>query len=365
MKYRLPLAVAACLLPIFATSSAEKIRYEWDVVPNTSYYRGKVQSPNGEVLSFRTRDTWLLFEEGSVVTLESYGADDEPIGPVNLRGASPETPPPEAPEPLPEEPKPEPAPEVAATTPKEPDAAPPEEVGRKGPRDLGHAALRLGIGKEWLEAEGGISDFKGATNIGGTSLDLESQGPGSLWIFGLELRAHNFTTVTKERSTTGTDSSETESKFLRLSVRASALYDWDPENPGYRVAMGLGLAYFRLPVLAIEDDVTGAAALENQTAMGPYLGFSYLRYLSAAHTLGASFEYLPMTLSKGAKGNGSKLLLTWRYAFVRTLYADLGLFSERTNLTTEVDCPRVTGCDEQSKSSSSVLSALMGIGYVW
>ena len=153
MKYRLMIAAAVCLAPL--SSSAEEIRYEWDPVANAVYYRGKVLRPSGDLANFRTPDTWLLFEEGSVVTLESYGSDDEPIGPVKLRGASPQTPPPlpaSPPEPDPEpEPEQEPATEPEAPPPPPPEAkeepAPSEEISRKGPRDLGHPALEHSRGR--------------------------------------------------------------------------------------------------------------------------------------------------------------------------------------------------------------------------
>lgn len=381
MKFRLTLTVVLSALSWTSSLVADEIRYEWDAVKNASYYVGTVKRPNGDVSRFRTSSTWLLFEEGSVVSLESYGSDDEVIGPVKLRGASPETPPPEptpepAPVPEPEvvaEPEPEPAPEPEPTPEPEPEPTPapgpaeasqPEAPVKEGPRPRARAEVHLGIGKEWLEAKGGISDYKGSTSIGGTSLGGEWQPPGSLY-YDVRFKAHNYATVTKEESSTGGESTESESKFLRLSVRAAAFYDFDAQNPGYRVGLGLGFAYFRMPVLKIEDDATGAAELANQAAWGPFLGASYERYLSAQHTMGLHLEYLPTILSKDVKGNGSKVYALWRYAFAPHLYSSLGILSERAAMAVEVDCPNVTSCEDSSRSDSNLIQALMGIGYVW
>ncbi len=362
-------------LGLSSALQADEIRYQWQGVPNATYYQGTIQQ-GGDKVHFRTTSMWLMLQEGAIVTLESFGSDAEVIGPVKIQAGVPLARPPVAPrEPTPQpvpESTPEPAPkeEEAAPEPKE-EAAPEPKEEAAAPTEVIQPAvalvgLHLGIGKEWLVAKGGISDYSGSTNVGGTELTAVYRPRSSSWYFDGSVKAHNYTTVTKEQAADGSIS-ESESKFLRLAVRAAAFYDFNggDTHPSYSAGLGLGLAYFRVPTLAIKDKVTGAAALANHAGLGPYIGLGYERYLDEAHTLGFDLEYLPLTLSGGGKGTGTKAFTFWRYAFVRDLYTEVGLVSERDTLSLTVDCPSVTNCSDTSKTTANLIQALMGIGYRW
>ena len=132
------------------------------------------------------------------------------------------------------------------------------------------------------------------------------------------------------------------------------------------MAAGLGLAYFRLPVLTIEDEGTGASKLQNHAGAGPFLGLNVAYYLDPHADLGAEFIYLPTLpnmMNKNATGKSTTVYLYWRQVFARNLFLELGLNSTRESLTVKVDCPAVAGCRNSSVSSSTLFQAQMGIGY--
>lgn len=227
-------------------------------------------------------------------------------------------------------------------------------------------SLHLGIGKEWLQAKGGISEYKGAANIGGTNLRGEWESLASPWMLATEISAHNFTTEVSEEVGASTPTEKTESKFLRLYGRAAAFYDlrWDPgEIKSYQWRVGLGLSLFRLPILEITETDTGAADLTLRSGFGPYLGLTYIRNLSRNQDIGIDIGYVPMVLGKISKGKSIMVLMNWRYGFVPALYTVLGLSGRRESLTIPVDCPDVNLCIEDSEVTSQLVHGRMGLGY--
>jgi hypothetical protein len=253
------------------------------------------------------------------------------------------------------------------------DAAEPETPmplaadARGATQTVPRAAITLGVGKERLTASGAVSEYEGEANIGGVGVRAEFP-VGAAWLGVAQVGAHNFTTtVTRRDEATGTET-EADSKFLRLSARAGVFYDLGatPDGPSSVTwGPGIGLAMFRLPVLEIADEATGAADLEPRDVIGPSLGVYFARHLSHQTSVGADVATLPLSLVSDAKGMSTSALLFWRNAFVARLFTEIALLWSRETATVDVDCPAVEGCAGESTAKSDSLAAKLGIGMIF
>lgn len=375
---------ALVLWALSVSAAGDVIRQEWDATPGADYYEGVLSNNHGPS-HVRTTSTWLLLPSDSKVDIGAFDASGKRLKSVEKVKLVPFD---------------DVAPIAAETTPTQGQELDPfgedftdnaygdtetpyaddDESPAVTDLDAPAAAVRaprsplavnvgvtLGVGKEWLDAHGGVSEYKGSANVGGTSVRGEARGGADgAWFGALQVSAHNFSTTIKRQDEASGANSQDESKFLRLSARGVVFYDLHAPvggtTPTYTLGLGAGLGYYRLPVLSLHDDSTGTAELALKATMGPMLAVQYARHLTAAHTFGAEIAVLPMSFSKDVKGMSANALLFWRQAFVERLFTELAVVSVRESITVPVTCPPVDNCDDSSLAASRVLSARMGLG---
>ncbi len=374
--------VTGVLLAVSPVVSADVTQYEWSPVSGAAFYQGNV-SDGGATRTFRTQSTWVLFDEASDVTAHAYGADGRVIAPVSLKKQS--RLPPQQPLPPPDSvPQSAPLAETEPAAPLDDDFTdddddddvvvtpePPTEPMATTSEDAdmrrienAHVTLQLGIGKEWLKANGGVSEYDGNSNVGGTIVSGSIGATTSPWTYPFLIEAHNFSTKVNEQNATS-GASESQDKFLRLAVRAGGDYDLFHTGTGpgaHGLSVLAGIAYVRLPVLASTNDLTGVATLENTAAFGPYLGVGYTRYFDAENIAGIGVQTVPVSLAKDVKALSTSALLYWRHALAARLYMELGFAHDTTSFDTTFDCPNVSGCESASHSSDRLIQGRLGVG---
>lgn len=391
---RLFLRLLACSAAIASTGQAEPwtaTRFAWEPVAGAAYYEGTLALPSGPS-RVRTTSRWLLLQGVDRLSLDAFRADGARIDAVTPTKTVYAPPPSPQPAPAPAEASAEaedpfafddltdraygdvetPESELALPAHElddEPEPAP--EVAR-GPGQAdpfgSRVGLAVGLGKERLTATGGVSEYVGDAGIGGTTVRGERR-LGTALFGAAQIGAHNFATTVAQTDESSGAVVQTESKFLRLAARAVVFYDFNPwtpvSSPSYTLGVGLGLAYFRLPMLQIHDAATGVADLELAQTLGLGVGAYYARYLTPMHTLSAELTVTPLVFKEDAKGMSTNVFLSWRYAFVAGLYTEIALQSVRESLAVQVDCPIVSGCESSSAAASNATSARAGIGLVW
>lgn len=356
-------------MTISERSAADAIVYRWESVPKAAGYQGTV-THGGVTRRFLTRETWLLLDEGSTLRVEAVDETGTPMRPVKVtgstgkpgEGAAGGRPPVASPEPEDEPDEPEP-PKPAPPPPDPEDADDPDPTIEPTVRASGdtsvYLTLRLGLGKEWLAAVGGASDFTGSSGIGGTFFNvLVDGGKSAPWQILAGAGAYNFTTTTTDDKALG-GAAEKESKFLRLSGRLLGFYRFGGDEPGANAyGIGLGVTYFRLPALTVpKDSTTGAGELELRSVTVPVLG----AHIELAPDRTDSWQFLALYAPAG-KATHTSLSTAWRHRFAKTLHTDLGLTLLREKVEFDVTCPAVAGCAPKSTAKADALQAQVGLG---
>lgn len=379
----LPLALLAFPLD---HAAAESRIIQLPSVAQTAYYEGTL-TMGGKNFRVRTRAPWIVCPDDCDIDFQVFDANGQLLGHAQTDSLDP-TPPQAAAQalapPLPaanvtpppptvdDEKDAEPASADVAETP--PESPPPEPKHESEPEhnvpDVEPArgtpslvTLTIGLGKEWLKAKGGVSDYEGAAGIGGTIVNAIVRPTASAVGFEAELAAHKYATSTKEEDIGSGSSSTQESKFLRLGARASAFYDFlEGSADGPSLGVGLGLQYIRMPALTISDASSGTADLKEQSAIGPVVTI-IANTPTASHQFAALVEYLPLTLSKAWGATNTSATLSWRYAFVPQLVTTVDMHVQSVALKGKVDCPAVSACTDESSSKSTIAQARLGLGY--
>ncbi len=393
----LPPTLALAL--IVASGSATADRLQWEPKAGAESYDGML-ARDGKLYHVRTESNWILCPGVCAVELDAVGAGGRALGRVSAGESSvmhearansasklPPTPgparepapepapepdseplPEPAPEPAPEpEPAPQPAAEPAPESESEPVAEPPPEP-KSTPVADGEAlrpsvvSLTLGLGKEYLDAEGGISAYAGETGIGGTILSATHLSVDSPLGYDFAIDAHNFGTETTEKDEGTGVETKRDSKFLRLAVRAGVFYDFLAPKDGV-VGIGLALRYLKVPALEITNNTTGAGDLKAQNAVGPSLIVALGTSPFDAHQLVALLEYMPVSFGKSNKTKTTGAEIAWRYSFVPALATELAIAARSDTLTMVVDCPAVTHCRNESGSTARFAQARLGLAY--
>ena len=236
----------------------------------------------------------------------------------------------------------------------------PEPTSTLKTKKLSSVTLQSGIGKEWLSAEGGVSEFKGASNLGG----LFAKGSRNItpeWKLELWAAAHNFTVVELGENETKVE----QTKYLRLRTRAVGFYN-PPKKFGisesHQILVGVGLETFKMPVLVLSDEDTGEAELASRNVIGPYIGIQYLKQTSDEHFFGAEFGFVPSVYGDARKGMSANGFAYWRFSFTEAIFSELGLAIRQDSLNHDISCPSSTVCRKKGYASSQILQGRMGIG---
>lgn len=381
---------------VSSTSNGAPVeRREWKPRADASYYQGTITTPHGTT-NFRTTEHWVLIQEDATVTIAAFDAAGNEMGKIDVPPAVKSAPVASVKDVTEPSPKTESgsadfdfdesaygdeesgtariggdetatsdaASDVDAASEDEASTATEPNAERRPSVSAARLSLSLGIGKEKLSAEGGVSAYQGSASIGGTS--IRGEGRRGEWLGVALLSAHNFsTTVTRLDEATGTES-EGESKFLRLAARAVVFYDFfapaGDAEPATTLGLGLGLGGYRMPLLAVGDDPTAAAELELRSAIGPVIGLVYARQLAARHSLGLEAYVQPLTLVGDGKAMSTNVYVFWRHAFVTRLYTEVGLLSGRDQVSEPVDCGSASKCSETSSATSTIMQARVGLG---
>ena len=368
------------------TSANEINKVEWNAVPGATFYKGTIEK-DGVPYLFSTDSTWILIPD-SVGTVKKVDAFS-PRGPIETKVDVQQAPLHSAPpvEPIkpatPVEPQPEPTPDPipqseAETPPEEPeqpaeavvetpeveDAPEPETPPEEDLTTFtswSRVGVSIGMGRQWLKSEMGISEFKGGTNIGGTILSgtkINAESP--IWYEG-EFSAHNFTTETQVGGPVASGKSEETNTQMRL--RLSAFYNFFQEvsSPLTGLSAGGGLQYLKHPVLIIDDKLSGAATMKTETALALNLGVRYSTLLSIKNLFVTGADLTPFSVSKDVKSLSTRLYTEWLHLITPSIYTNLGLQLGREKLTVQGECPAVTNCTDEGVTDSDLVQIRMGL----
>jgi hypothetical protein len=364
-----------------ANTSAEEIqRVEWNAVPGATVYKGTIEK-DGVPYLFSTDSTWVLVPNsiGTVKKVDAFS----PRGPLDSKvkveqsplqsrpsdepiTAAPESNPESIPEPEAETPPEEaelPAEPVADTPTTDQTAAPktPPEEDLTAFTRWSRVGVSIGMGRQWLKSEIGISEFKGGANIGGTILSGTSISADSpVWYEG-EFSAHNFTTETQVAGPVAGAKSEETNTQMRL--RLSAFYNFFQEvsSPLTGLSVGGGLQYLKHPQMIITDKLSGAAKMKTETALALNLGVRYAALLSIKNLLVTGADLTPFSISKDTKSLSTRLYTEWLHLITPSVYTNLGLQLGREKLTAKGECPAVTNCTEEGVTDSDLVQIRMGL----
>jgi hypothetical protein len=364
-----------------ANTSAEEIqRVEWNAVPGATFYKGTIEK-DGVPYLFSTDSTWVLVPDsiGTVKKIDAFS----PRGPLDSKvkieqSALQNRPASESLAPAPES-KPEPVAEPEAKTPPQEPELPTEPVTETPAtaetpspetppeEDLttfnhwSRVGVSIGMGRQWLKSEMGISEFNGGANIGGTILsgtNINADSP--VWYEG-EFSAHNFTTETQVAGPV--EGAKSEETNTQMRLRLSAFYNFFQEvsSPLTGLSAGGGLQYLKHPQLIITDKLSGAAKMKTETALALNLGVRYAALLSIKNLLVTGADLTPFSISKDAKSLSTRLYTEWLHLITPSIYTNLGLQLGREKLNAKGECPAVTNCTEEGVTDSDLVQIRMGL----
>jgi hypothetical protein len=388
-------AAAACatgaLLASAQDAAPSVFLCEWPAVPGADYYDGKMNG-SADPIRFRTAGTWVIVpRDCDSMTLTPHAASGAPLaaaGTVRARRSAMQappvtTPPAEVAAPTDDAPPPPPPPPLV----DEPIDLEPEEYEKEdggmvaetgAPSDSEGSAksskhvaatLWLGLGKEWVTGESGITEFKGSAHIGGTGLDARWLGRAPSLYGVAHVAAHRFRIAVEEVETDAAeDVSEREAKVLRVTTRVGLLRAFSPAKPAQAaplLGLGGGVGYNRLPVLALADDEAGTARLDAASVFGPWLGgvaewgFGDADVVGLGATAGWSsgWEKARATVFTGEAH--------WRHDLTESLAADGAAAYERAEIKAPVDCGDRESCTSEGTTASTTTQLRLGIGWRW
>ncbi len=353
------------------TSANEIKRVEWKEVPGATFYKGTIEK-NGVPYLFSTDSTWILIgdEVGTVKKVDAWS----PNGPIESKIEAiaspigrtapvidPVQPQPE-PETPPEEPE-QPADAVTESPEVNDDPAPetPPEEDLTTFTSLSRVGVSIGMGRQWLKSEMGISEFQGGANIGGTILSgtkISAESP--IWYEG-EFSAHNFTTETQISGPVADGKNEETNTQMRL--RLSAFYNFFQQvsAPLTGLSAGGGIQYLKHPHLVIADKLSGAASMKTETALSLNLGGRYSTLLSLKNLLVTGIDITPFSFSKDVNTLSTRLYSEWLHLITPSIYTNLGLQLGREKLKAQDECPAVTNCTEDGVTDSDLVQIRMGL----
>ncbi len=244
----------------------------------------------------------------------------------------------------------------------EPDSTEADTDFPASPQKNSSVTIQSGIGKEWLDSEGGVSRFNGSSNLGG----LFAKGSSRItpdWKLEFWAAAHNFTVI--KNSDTNDGESE-QIKYLRLRTRMVGFYE-PPAKFGatesHELLVGLGIETFKMPTLDVTDEDTGVAELTTKNVVGPYIGIQYLKQTSDEHFFGAEFGFVPIVFGNVRKGMSANGFTYWRFSFAEEIFSELGVAIRQDSLNLDVTCSSSSLCREKGISTSQIFQGRMVIGY--
>ena len=387
-------AMTCCVVAM--VSFADSYQYQtlqWKSVPGSSYYEGTVQD-GGSTARFRTKEHKLLFPIGSSVSVKAM----TPSGLIKLdvQGGK---------EPEPVVVKAEPKQEEAelGDIPYKDDGDYKEDVSsyeddgallgfkreKGGSSDLErdrsgewvtYLSIHQGLGQEKLSAKGGVSDFDaGSVNVAGPIFRATVRPPVAElpWLFETELGLHNFETTVREQTSLSNKPTEESKKYTRIFASLAAYRDlatFFGLDKNHFVGVGLGLGYYKLPIMDISDANTGAATLKLQSAYGPLIGFCYLYEMTPRQSAGGYLRLIPLSYG-GVKSSSQSLALGgyWRYLFDEGFNLEAGLGFRSDKIEKDLTCPAdIASCNSKSSAKSQLIQLRVGIGvmlyshiYIW
>lgn len=379
-------------------SFADSFQYQvvqWKKVPGASYYEGTVED-GGSSARFRTSEHKVLFPVGSTVKVKAV----TPSGskPLTVQGGAVSEPEPvvKAEPTETEKPKSENKEEKELSDiPYQDDSDYKEDVSSyddasgftlfKKEKDdssdsdierdrsgewVTYLSLHQGLGQEKLTAKGGVSDFDaGSVNVAGPIFRATVKPPIRLlpWLFETELGLHNFETTVREQTSLSNRASEEKRKYTRFYASFAGYRDFAAllglDNHNF-IGAGLGLGYYKLPIMDISDASTGAATLKLQSAYGPLVGFCYLYDISSRQNAGGYLRLIP--LAYGDVNSSSQSYAFggyWRYLLDEGFNLEAGLGYRFDKIEKDLTCPAgIAVCNPKSSAKSNLVQIRVGVG---
>ena len=378
------LILSLCPTLIFAgtgsgqSDAADFSEYSWEPVPGSAYYQGIYSNPapgstpsTGKKSHFRTPGTRVLLPTDSSVGVGAYSTKGRALLPakkLEVKSRRYENPTPQ-PSPPPTPPPPqtalEPVPETQGETKKiEESIVEPEGTNEA---QKARAKASIGIGRERIASQGGVSQFSGSTMINTTKVALAAPlaGPQPLLI-NIELEGHIFATRQKvEGSATG--ESEKIKEFTRLtgvgSVRADMLPLFDRPSQRDRLYGEAGIEFMQMPSLEVGDVETSAAVLHSAGGFGPMVGMHYLHLLPEdTSEIRVGISILPFMTGLVESGSAVEVSTGWQYFFSPLFYSDVGINSRRDSVSVVAGCNSDATCRNKSTSLSTITTVELGFG---
>lgn len=390
----LVLAIPVLTLP---ASAKELERLEWSRVTGATHYVGTVTA-GGNTYLISTTSTWILTEKGTVKRIDARRGNNSLQTGISVRKVA-FSGPSSAHTSEVEEPTETPTAVESATL--EPNAVPdlelePESAAAEGaigtdseaaPVEIetnstenvpttvndspaeekstftfnSRAGVSIGMGRQWLKSEAGISEFSGGANIGGTILTGSyTSGKSQFWFDG-EFSAHNFATETSK--TGATTDSKSEEKNTQMRARVSVFYNFIQRvsSPLQGLSAGGGLQYLKHPLLVIDNDQTGGAIMKTESALALNLGVRYGKLLSRKNLFATGADATPASFGKDVKTLSTSVSIAWLHLITPRIYTNLGVVSGREKITSTGQCPTVSNCKEDGLTKSDVLQIRMGL----
>lgn len=227
--------------------------------------------------------------------------------------------------------------------------------------------INLGLGKESLDIEGGVSHFKSKSPVGGTQVHFSwaKLGRKMRWYgFSIDAAAHlHSATVEESTDSTASTTKESEHHYFRSYLNAMGRYYLDRfiKSPSQSLSTGLGVASYRTPIMAISDSTTGKSRASMKTVYGPALGLEYRYFFTTKHHAGIDLSYLALGLGDFKKASRLDSWTYYTYMFDRNKGLNAGLTYAQESTEKELSCPAIAACEGTAKTAATTLKYQVGL----
>lgn len=344
--------------PLRVVSSNKKhVLYTWKKREGSSFYRGEVVQGE-KSYSFLTRHSQAILPSHTSVDIESTDETGYREAVSGVRGT--------VILPLAKQTK-KPDPEREPTA-EEREIEALREESRKAFDVARFRILSAGLffGSEDISISGGTSELEASSKIGGGELSLSillDSPEKKLWTLDFHTMMHVFRSLQSEEAGGVVSSNSKVSRFSRHNTGLTANRYWDiSSNMSFR--FGLGLGAVGLPIAAAGEERQGQLNFESSQVLGLSFALGYIWQFIRQQDIFVDFDLLALGFGTIKPDGMYKIGIGTRYHFSDTLHSEAKILSRTEGIKGEIVCPvDSTDCNETFKSSSSILTLNIGLGY--